>query len=227
MSIEVKCNSCSTKYNVADKFAGGSVKCSKCHSPIHVPIVPRQPPPAPAADAAEAAELAFEYVPNLAKAAVVASAPAHAPTAAVQLSSSDSAATATDEVDEPAAEPAPPARRSRWRFNLGWFKLPKKPSGNPSPTGAPAFGFRFGSYWTGALARLVWILSLCAPLYLIFIEVQQFASQGNLWTSIARIAGIAASLALLRIGLEAVSVLFDIAKTLRELRDEVRNLALR
>jgi hypothetical protein len=148
------------------------------------------------------------------------------------LSSSDAAATASDGIDEPAAEPAPPARPSPWRFNLArynlaWFKLPKKPSGNPAPAGAPAFDFRFGSYWTGALARLVWILSVCASIYLMFIEVQQLASQGNLWMSIARIVGIAVSLALLRIGLEAVSVLFDIAKTLRELRDEVRNLALR
>jgi hypothetical protein len=193
-----------------------------------VPIVPRQPPPAPAANAADAAELAFEYVPNLAKAAVAASTAVQAPPvpAEVHLTSSDAATTASAEIDEPAAEPSPPARRSPWRFSLAWFKLSKKPSGNPAPAGAPAFDFRFGSYWTGALARLVWILSVCASIYLIFIEVQQLASQDNLWMSIARIVGIAVSLAVLRIALEAVSVLFDIAKTLRELRDEVRNRAL-
>jgi uncharacterized protein DUF4282 len=226
MSIEVKCNSCSTKYSVADKFAGGSVKCSKCHSPIHVPIVPRQPPPAPAANAAEAAELAFDYVPNLAKAAVAVSASVDAPAVAspsVQMSSSDAQTVESGEIDK-----APPmaTRRSLWRFSLARFKRPLKPSGKPSPAGTPAFDFRFRGYWTAALARLLWVLSVGASIYLIFIEVQKFPSQGDLLISISRIVGIAASLAIVRIALETVSVLFDIAKTLRELRAEVRNRSM-
>jgi hypothetical protein len=224
MSIEVKCNSCSTKYSVADKFAGGSVKCSKCLSPIHVPIVPRQPPPVPAADAAEAAELAFDYVPNLAKAAVAVSTSVEAPAAApaVPLSSSDAQAVESGEIDKPPTA----ARRSLWRFSLAWFKLPAKPSDKPSLTGTPAFDFRFRGYWTAALVRLLWVLSVGASIYLVFIEVRQFASQGDPWMLILRIVGIAAALAVVRIGLEAVSVLFDIAKTLRELREDFQTRAI-
>ena len=120
MSIEVKCNKCKSTYNVSDKLAGGSVRCAKCRSPIHVPIV-RQRPLAPcAASAAEAAaeadaEYDFDYSPSPAPAAAAVSAPA-APPAPPPLPEPEP----KPEPDLTAAgaaveEPAPTAQKSRPR----------------------------------------------------------------------------------------------------------------
>lgn len=235
MSIDIKCNSCSSKYSVADRFAGGSVKCNKCHAPIHVPIVPRQPLPAPAATAADAADLAFEYTPHLSPPVAISPAvPTVAPPAApaTRETAAQSSLAAAPLAESPLPETAPAAPRARLRFNLSWLKLPvRRPA--PQPAGdAPASGFRVRRYWTGALAPSLWILSLLGAAYLAFLAVRQLLSLGSLpaelqqlafWSGIVQIVGVAALLIVIRIALETVSVLFEIAGTLREVRDELRS----
>lgn len=235
MSIDVKCNSCSSKYSVSDRLAGGSVKCSKCHAPIHVPIVPRQPTPAPAATAAEAADLAFEYTPHLSPpgAATQPVAPAAAPAAGEPAASTSVAEPPQSEepqAEEPAHEAAAAARPRR-QFNFSWLRfLAPRPA--PLPGAAPAGGFRVRRYWTGELAPALWVLSLLGAAYLVFAAVRQLWSLGGLpagvqqfafWAGVAQIAGVAALVIVVRIALETISVLFEIAETLRELRDDLRS----
>lgn len=239
MSIDIKCNSCSSKYSVSDRFAGGSVKCSKCHAPIHVPIVPRQPPPAPAATAADAAELAFEYTPHYSppssSSAAVQTAP---PPAAAATPAQTSAA-----VEEPAAEiPAAEASASDAsaagvarspRMSFAWLKLPASRLDRLSAASSSA-DFRLRNYWTARLAPALWLVSLVAACSLIVAAVRQLFSLGGLpaelqtsalWGGVAQISVIAAALIAVRISLETVSVLFEIAGTLREVRDELRSRA--
>ncbi|HUY91882.1 MAG TPA: hypothetical protein VMV10_24290 [Pirellulales bacterium] len=232
MSIDIKCNSCSSKYSVPDRLAGGSVKCSKCHAPIHVPIVPRQPEPAPAATASDAADLAFEYTPNLgprgaAQTAALAAAP---PAREPEPAESSVAEAPLDE--SPSPEAAPVARRARLRLNFSWLKFPVRRPALPAADAAPASGFRVRRYWTGALAPSLWILSLVGAAYLIFACLRQLLSLGSLpaelqqwalWSGIVQIVGVAALLIVIRIAIETVSVLFEIAGTLREVRDELRS----
>lgn len=232
MSIDIKCNSCSAKYSVSDRLAGGSVKCSKCHAPIHVPIVPRQPSPTPVATAAEAAadaaDLSFDYTPNLAVAsAAAAGVQKLAVPAASEVAPQPAAA------DEPISETAPAvvAERSK-RFPFAWPKLSFGRSGGAlSVTGQPA-DFRLRHSWTARLAPSLWGLSLVAGLSLAYLAVRQLLALGGLpaelqptalWGGVARIAGVVVGLIVVRISLETVSLLFEIAKTLREVRDELRN----
>lgn len=236
MSIDVKCNSCSSKYSVSDRLAGGSVKCSKCHAPIHVPIVPRQPTPAPAATAAEAADLAFEYTPHLsppgaASAAMQTVAPAAAAgKPAASTSVAEPPHPEEPQAEEPAHEAAAEARPRR-QFNFSWLRfLAPRPASLPGA--APAGGFRVRRYWTGELAPALWVLSLLGAAYLVFAAVRQLWSLGGLpagvqqfafWSGVAQIAGVAALVIVVRIALETISVLFEIAETLREVRDDLRS----
>ena len=249
MSIDIKCNSCSSKYSVSDRFAGGSVKCSKCHAPIHVPIVPRQPPPAPAATAADAAELAFEYTPHYAAPASAAAAVQTAPPfSAAKAPAQTSAAVeerAADALDPEGPTPDAPVPESSAagasaaggasprRAGFAWLKLSALRLGKLSGVSSAA-DFRVRNYWTARLAPALWLLSLAAAGSLIVAVVRQLFSLGGLpaelqssalWGGIAQIAGIAAALIAVRISLETVSVLFEIANTLREVRDELRSRA--
>jgi len=233
MSIDVKCNSCGSTYSVTDKLAGGSVRCVKCKAPIHVPIVRQKPAPVRAATAAEAAgeaELSFDYAPASSPAAVAVSAAPAAVVAPPPLppSPSDMNLVASVPVAEPASEPkAMAAPRSR-PASTGGLKSRLKALGTSD------FDFRFRSYFSGALGRGLWILSICAALYLGYTAVRALFDAAQLpgefrrtaeWMACTQLFFIVAGLALLRIALETVSALFNIAKTLRELRDELRNRA--
>lgn len=232
MSIDIKCNSCSAKYSVSDRLAGGSVKCSKCQAPIHVPIVPRQPPRAPATTAAEAAadaaDLAFDYTPNL-------TAPAGVQTIAAPTARE--IAPQQDADDEPVPEQAPGATAERPKgFRFAWPRFPFRRSGGSLSVAAPSArtpsaDYRIRNYWTARLAPSLWVLSLVAGLSLAYLAVRQLLALGGLpaelqptvlWGGVARIAGVVVGLIVVRISLETVSLLFEIAKTLREVRDELR-----
>lgn len=239
MSIDIKCNSCSSKYSVADRFAGGSVKCSKCHAPIHVPIVPRQPPlttaPTAADAAADAADLSFDYTPSLAP-PTLASATAVQPMAAPAPSGN---APQPEAADEPALEasPAEDAGRRPRRLRFAWLKFPFRRLGGSLSAGArPARNlsseYQIRNYWTAWLAPSLWVFSGVAGLGLAMLAVRRLLSLGSipadlqqsaLWSGVAQIAGVVFGLIVVRISLETVSVLFEIAQTLREVRDELRN----
>lgn len=228
MSIDIKCNSCSAKYSVSDRLAGGSVKCSKCQAPIHVPIVPRQPSPTPALSAADAAadaaDLSFDYAPNLAVAS--AGVQTMVAPAASEVAPQPAAA------DEPIPEttPAVAAERSK-RFPFTWPKLSFRRSGGALCVAGQPGDFQLRRYWTARLAPSLWGLSLVAGLSLAYLAVRQLLALGglpaelqptSLWGGVAQIAGVVVGLIVVRISLETVGLLFEIAKTLREVRDELR-----
>lgn len=231
MSIEVKCNKCKSTYNVSDKLAGGSVRCAKCSSPIHVPIVrqrPQAPRAATAAEAAADAEYDFDYSPSPAPAAAV-SAPAAppppvpAPAPEPEPEPEPPAASApTKETEPPAA--APPKKAAR----RGGGKLMQRLRSLRSSD----FEFRFRHYWSGTLARGLWVFAIAAAAFLGYSAIASLAEVGQLpaelrrtaeWTIYARLFFIVGGLVMLRIGLETVSALFNVAQLLREVRDELRN----
>ena len=230
MSIEIKCNKCKSAYNVSDKLAGGSVRCAKCRSPIHVPIV-RQRPQAPrAASAAEAAanadaEYDFDYSPNLAPAAATVSAPA-APPAPPPLPEPEpepEPQAASAPVKEPASPPAEPPKKRASRGKL-MQRLKTLRSSD--------FDFRFRYYWSGITgSRALGACYRCSRvsrLYRRQVAIGSGPTSGAMrqlaeWSVYTRLCLIVGGLLLLRIGLEAVSALFSIAQLLREVRDELRN----
>jgi hypothetical protein len=234
MSIEVKCNKCKSAYNVSDKLAGGSVRCAKCRSPIHVPIV-RQRPQAPrAASAAEAAaeadaEYDFDYSPSPAPAAAAVSAPAEPPAPPPLPEPEPEPEPIPPAAGAAVEEPAPPAQEP-----------PKKPRSGGSGKLAQRlktlrssdFDFRFRYYWSGSLARTLWVLAIAAAAFLGYTAVRSLSEAAQLpdamrqlaeWSVYTRLCLIVGGLLLLRIGLEAVSALFSIAQLLGEVRDELRN----
>ncbi len=93
------------------------------------------------------------------------------------------------------------------------------------------FDFRFRNYWSGSLARCLWVVAICYALYLAYSAISTLVSASELSGEMGRafqrltyvqLFLIVVGLAATRIALETVSVLFNIAKTLREVRDELR-----
>ncbi len=190
---------------------------------------------APRASAAEAAaeadaEYDFDYSPSPAPAAAAVSAPAAPPAPPPPLPEPEpepepDLTAAGAAVEEPAATAQKPPKKRR---NGGGGKLAQRLKSLRSSD----FDFRFRYYWSGTLARTLWVLAIAAAAFLGYTAVRSLSEAAQLpdamrqlaeWSVYTRLCLIVGGLLLLRIGLETVSALFSIAQLLREVRDELRN----